>query len=574
MAEPIEAKESNIGNLFSPSFLFEIPLYQRPLSWGKENYEQLFDDIASASKVADQQYFLGSIILQASKTKKNLFEVVDGQQRLTAIAILMAVIRDMTNNESLKKSLSTSLFQEEDGYKGIPRQVRITPWEEMKDTFDQYIYKRGCVLEFKNQVVSEKIKCVDDSDPLYHLFEAICVFEARFRGVLADPASLDAFVKFLMGSVYLVYIKTGEFNSAFRMFTILNTRGVSLTIADLLKSENLGAIADATVRNNAAKTWQKLEESLGREALELLVIFIHSMKVKERARVSIYSEYQSNIFGKNLLARGAEFFTYISAIAAVYEEKVLDPEVRTSAAVRNRFKTIMGLLTRYVPFDDWIPCVLAFHHKFKADDGLCVFIDQLEKKVVIEWALGFSLTERITSLNQTMKSIDSKMTWQEAVSGTLNWSEPGKRRDLFQRKLCDSQFYSLSGGKLARYLLLRLDMEQWEMENFGGYHGSVTLEHVLPQTPGDDGEWTKVFDDASRKKMTNILGNLVLLSGRKNSKAQNYDFAKKKDAYFRGKSTAFRITRELESIRAWTPETLEERQADLAKRIDAIFFHA
>ena len=79
------------------------------------------------------------------------------------------------------------------------------------------------------------------------------------------------------------------------------------------------------------------------------------------------------------------------------------------------------------------------------------------------------------------------------------------------------------------------------------------------------------FTEEERKKWTNRLGNLVLLSGIKNSKAQNYDFGKKKDIYFKGKSTAFKITRYLESIETWTPEEVKKRHEALLAEAKKIF---
>ena len=91
----IEAKEVTVGKLFSPDFIFEIPIYQRPLSWARDNFDLLFEDIYDALTNKENQYFLGSIILQEHENKKNRYDIVDGQQRLSALAILMAVIREI-----------------------------------------------------------------------------------------------------------------------------------------------------------------------------------------------------------------------------------------------------------------------------------------------------------------------------------------------------------------------------------------------------------------------------------------------------------------------------------------------
>jgi hypothetical protein len=124
----------------------------------------------------------------------------------------------------------------------------------------------------------------------------------------------------------------------------------------------------------------------------------------------------------------------------------------------------------------------------------------------------------------------------------LDFENKTNIQSILLDKLNDIQFYSIYGGKLAKYILLRLDMQYWELENFTGYPGTITVEHILPQNPSKDSEWLRIFTEEERVQWTNRLGNLVLLSGRKNSQAQNYKFKDKKDIYFKGKSTPFRIT--------------------------------
>ena len=102
MSTEIEAKEVTVGKLFSPDFVFKIPIYQRPLSWEKDNFDQLFEDILDAINSEQKQYFLGSIILQEHEHDENRFDLVDGQQRINSLAILMAVIRDYTDISDLK----------------------------------------------------------------------------------------------------------------------------------------------------------------------------------------------------------------------------------------------------------------------------------------------------------------------------------------------------------------------------------------------------------------------------------------------------------------------------------------
>lgn len=91
-----EIIELNIKNLINETDKYMIPLYQRNYSWGKDEIEQLIDDIYNASDNLNKYYYIGSLIVHKSK---GYYEVVDGQQRLTTINILNAVIYKFFYNE-------------------------------------------------------------------------------------------------------------------------------------------------------------------------------------------------------------------------------------------------------------------------------------------------------------------------------------------------------------------------------------------------------------------------------------------------------------------------------------------
>jgi uncharacterized protein with ParB-like and HNH nuclease domain len=578
----IEAKETRIGDLFSESFMFKIPIYQRPLSWNTDNFDQLFEDIFDAMNNNEAQYFLGSIILQEIEGK-NQYELVDGQQRLSALTILLAVVRESTNNDDLKDKINNSwIYQKEDRFKQIPAVMRIAPWEDLQGLFRKYVYSSDGTNKFIEDFDKGLITFKDTQDPVYHLWEAI----STFRSKLEQINDLDYFVTYLLNNVYMVYIKTTGLTSAFRLFSVLNARGLPLSTCDLLKSENLGAIPEDRDRVLYARTWREIEEGLGREELENLIAYIRTIKTREKARLGMYEEYQ-NLFKNRELEKGAKFIDFLKEMTDIYNEKVFEGQIGVGdAEKRNKYKIIVNMMNEVISFSDWVPPLMRFCHKFKSDEYLLDFLLRLEQKVVIEWAIGFSSTERTTSLNRIIKLIEETGNAEEVVDKLLFFKgdeeakstkakilDFGKKQEICSMltdRLDDAQFYSMHAGRFARYILLRADMEMWELENFPGYPGTITVEHILPQTPSGDSEWIKIFSEEERKKWTNKLGNLVLLSGRKNSKAQNYDFERKKNVYFKGKSTPFRITQELDDYGQWDINSLEKRHREIMKRIEDI----
>ncbi len=588
MVNEIEAKEVSVGKLFSPDFIFTIPIYQRPLSWDKENFDQLFEDIYDAMTNKETQYFLGSIILQECEADKNKYYIVDGQQRISTLAILMAVIRDYTKNENLRKKLASYLYQEEDEFKGIPEERRIMPWEDLEKLFNETVYKVGGTNIFIQSFENGEKKRIDKEEPKYHLYEAIGLFYEKLEEYFQEDEKLEQFVKYLLNNVCLVYIKTNTVTSAFRLFNVLNARGLALNTSDLLKSENIGEIKDEKSRVKYANIWRKNENELGREELENVIGFIRTIKLKERAKMSIYEEYRKLVFGNGLLNKGSEFIDYLDEISTIYSKKIIDADIAEgNNAKKNEFKNIINLMNKYVPFADWKPPFIAFCQKFKADNYLLDFIKLMEKKVIIEWIGGFSPTERITSLNKIIKlielendptqiiekvlyfNIDESSTGR--ISRVLDYSKKDSIEALLLERLNDNQFYTIYGGKLAKYILLRIDMEYLELENFQGYPGTVTVEHILPQSPEEGSEWTTIFTKEEREEWTNKLGNLALLSGIKNSKAQNFGFSRKKCAYFKDKITPFRTTQYLENIEVWNINELKKRHEMLIETAKKIF---
>ena len=575
----IEAREMNINRLFSHDFMYRIPFYQRPFSWGATQFEQLIDDI-NDSMNSVEGHFLGSILLQERSIGK--FDLVDGQQRMTALAILMAVIRDSTENADLQTTMQSCIYQEANKWKQIPEAMRITPWEKVQRLFREYIYFKGGTGKFLEDFGSGKISYHDVEDPEFHLFEAITTFRSKMP---ADPKALEDFVIHMLNHVYMVHMITkSELSSAFRLFHTLNTAGLDLSASDILKAENLGVIKEDEKQKQYADIWQTIEEDLGRSALADIIGYIRTIKKKEKAKLGIYEEYVE-IFESGKLERGPAFIDYVNEIAAIYKAKILNPDVKTSdPESRSRYKNIVNLMVTFVPFTDWIPPLLTFYHKFRSDERLPAFISRLEKKMIVEWAAGFSETERITSIIRLVKLVEEAKSPEEVAEKMLAYksSESTKTRIIdfvndeevkgyLKNELNDQRFYFLHSGKFAKYMLLRIDMETWEMENFAGYPGTVTVEHILPQHPEENGPWEKLFEKKDRDEWTNKLGNLVLLSGRKNSRAQNYEFQEKKDIYFKEKSTYFKITRELEGILSWDPTQLKNRHTDLVNRALALY---
>jgi hypothetical protein len=95
----------------------------------------------------------------------------------------------------------------------------------------------------------------------------------------------------------------------------------------------------------------------------------------------------------------------------------------------------------------------------------------------------------------------------------------------------------------------------------------------MPQNPKAGGRWTELITDENRRRAwVHRLGNLALLSRRKNSQAQNFEFDRKKKEYFQNKKgTPFVLTSQVLAEAEWNEEVLKRRQADLLKELSRLW---
>jgi len=567
----IEAKEVNIAELLSNKF-FEIPIYQRPFSWSEDNFQDFIEDISDALESGEISYFIGTILLRELEDGIT-YEIVDGQQRLTTMIILLAVFRDYLNDDRI---LQNWLVQGGDEYAGIPERERIYVWEDLQKIFRDYVYTFGGTKNLVNDIESGKLGRIDKDSPLYHLYEAIKTFTTFVSGMSKEDAK--KFLNYLFKRVYVVRIITNNESSAFRLFNVLNTRGLPLTAADVLKSLNMSEI-EKEKRKDYFNKWRDLEEDLGREKLEDLISYIRTIYAEEKAKKGLVDEFRELFKDKKVeLEEGVKFFETVFEYGQIYAEKVINGNiVNTSGIRRARYQTLMDIMNRFLPFSDWVPPLLLFYKNFRDDEALYEFAFNLERKVFIEWCADFTATERFTSSANLIRLIKHSKKPEEVIenmfefSGDIKWGRKRRKIDYYNKeklkeiilsKIDDSQFYLLKGGKMARYALLRLDMELQE-ENFPGYTNldTITVEHILPRSPKS--EWLEIFSNEEIENIVNKLGNLTLLNRRRNSRASNYDFKTKKERYFDVKRSPFSITAMLNDCDKWDLKAFEKRHRTL-----------
>ncbi|MGV1024396.1 DUF262 domain-containing protein [Clostridium perfringens] len=570
--EKVKAKEYYIKDLLSNKFLFEIPDYQRAYSWTKENLKQLVEDIwesvelnkARGNKEFDQYepYFLGSIVLCSKEYKDDgcgIYDVIDGQQRLTSIIMLIAAIRDLIDNEEYKKVLSDLIYQKPNVLMGIKESIRVKARGKEEEFFKKYILTNGGTELVKDLDMEEL------SEAKQNMVNAIEVFRDSFfneNGELLEE-KLNEFIVYLLQKVVLVVITTESFTSAFRLFNVINARGLPLTDSDLLKSENL-RVMNPEIRKEYTDIWESHEQDLGKEKLDQIIGFMRTMKLKNKVEESVYEEFSKKIFRNEPEYLGVNFVNHLTAVKALYDKYIIDGNLEgVSEEEKSYYKNLINIMREFLPYDDWMAAVIRFAEKFNDDKLVLEFVKVLEKRLVIDWVNGNSFADRLNRVYGILEVIEEKDSLEEIKEAPVFLYDLERTTAYFENALNDIDFYSKGRMMIPKYIFVRLDMEKRANEVLD-YSDKIMIEHVLPRN-AKESYWKDNFSADQRRNWANKFGNLVIITGAKNTRANNKPFAEKVEQYLSKKSD-FAITKEVLELSDWNMDSLKDRHESLVNR--------
>jgi uncharacterized protein with ParB-like and HNH nuclease domain len=260
MRTSLVAQEQPIQKIFSDDFVFHIPGYQRPYAWTTEQAGELFDDLWGFISDRDEEvgdmppYFLGSIVL-IKPTEGPRCEVVDGQQRLTTLTIFLSALRSLVEPD-LQGQITKFIYEAGSMFAGTKDAFRVSLRPRDSEFFQDFVQRKGGIeslLTNTAKLSDAQSNIRENAKLLYGKLEQLSG-EERLR-----------LAQFIIRRCYLVVVATPDLDSAFRIFAVLNSRGLDLAATDILKAELVGQI-DSSEQQAYTKLWEDLEEDLGREA--------------------------------------------------------------------------------------------------------------------------------------------------------------------------------------------------------------------------------------------------------------------------------------------------------------------
>lgn len=542
---PIEAHECAGGHIFCNDYAFEIPVYQRPYAWEVEQVRDLLTDLAEAMD-GKGIYFLGSIVFIKAPGVPQA-KVVDGQQRLTTLTILLSVLRDLTTDAERRLMRGKYIFQRADPDSGAQDSYRLLLREQDRAFFNQRVQAPDATAELIATTTLEGSR--------QRIAENVVFLRRQLEGW--DETKRDRLVAFIVQRCYLVVVSVPTPEAARRIFTVLNARGLDLTPTDVLKALLLEQAGPA-LEVDLAKRWEAVEAALGRERFVELFGHIRMIYERKKPRSALEVAFPSIV-------------PPFSSDPDAFMSKVLEPLNDTWELLENdtKMRTTFGpeaartirSLCR-IDNKDWLPpALLRLWRREPGDTAkIIAFLSDLERLAYYLFVVRADVNERIARYAGVLDAVDSR-----AITPQASLELSSDEQVLFVAALNGPLYRK---PRVCKPVLQRLD----EALAAGGvfYDQLVSIEHVLPQTVEAASEWANLFPNQEERDVwTHRLANLVFLTQRINVCASNWEFERKKKAYFASKegTAPFPLTQEVLQAASWTVDHLRLRQDRLMAKL-------
>lgn len=445
-----EVTMQSINYLFRKSFF--VPTYQRGYRWTETQVKELLEDLydfVSTKKDENDYYCLQPIIV---KKKEDCWELVDGQQRLTALWLISALYYCSNKEDviNIERETYNLVYEQKDEFTALFNII-----EAMLDN--------NSLKSLVEKLEPYKEKCIDGRK-LIESIEYISRFSRNnktAKGVLAKI--FDS-----INSVRIIWYVLDENENSIQTFTNINANKIELTNAELIKAVLLNAVDDELKMQNKALQWEEIEKGLNDND------FWSYMITKNRKNYNTRIDYLFEIFcdKHNLLKQvdGKEKDRY--AIFRAISEFLVGKDVD------DVWKEIQDI---YDTLRDWYNDYFLYH-----TIELLLIIDKGNDAVIInELYNEYSKVDKKTFKNHILNRIKELYVSDKKVTPFSKFDEEQIKADLEELTIQESEKVRsvLLLYNIALLVNANNTYERFPFELFK--NGTWDIEHINPQTPKD-----------------------------------------------------------------------------------------
>ena len=596
----------SVGELFSDKYIFFVPTYQRGYAWGESEIEDFLNDLtkcynARKEGTSKHHFFGGVVSVQhpiPGGTHKHKYELVDGQQRIVTFVILMSQVI------ALYKQLIDDAANVEDSNETSFLPKRISELEEMylkvEIELNREVHTFNALeLSKADQHFFQSVLDGYTSNPgreshcrLLHAFDSIREKLDAFVTPLSNISDkldvLESIGKIVDQDCTVIHIVTYNKKDAYRLFQVLNDRGINLTEGDLLRARTLEMLDHPNFvshQGSIEKDWDAILIDHPNKT-ERFLRWIYESHVAARPRKStlfdnfldkFYPQHDSTSLtdqqAKEIVQTTSNIKTEVDRCREL--EKGDWPFSSTRPLTpwhTNRLK----LLVAELGHTNCIPLFLAACELESDTFGQIV---ELTERFFFRYKL--ICNQHIGSLNNIYQKEAKEIRTNPTIYQVASYRR--KLQNLENHKASNATFEPLlkqeliynpgAGNKNLKYFILTAEYYlRWYEDGAVGDpkcydhnrifdFATTTIEHVYPQNAPAS------VQDTRLDPLKNTLGNLTILGSLDNTTAGNSDFATKREIF---KNSSVLMNHWIAGNTNWNPKTIQahtDRLIGLAMKV-------
>jgi hypothetical protein len=564
--------EANVADVLSGDSIFSIPYFQRPYKWKVERLKQLQTDILTVvdsliDKTPDS-HFLGAIIIHGRRrnpSEPTIFEIIDGQQRVTTIFIFIAaIVRVLSKFQQYDDAVG--LFQR---YLALGRQIgtlsniKLHPGKEDRKQINAVMSDLLTDAVFRDRLGAYLPTPLPDTGsdkgPLKTNYRAAVRFledQHAQGGIERIKLITSAALEF----VSVVQIDVNDPTNGPKIFDSLNSRQEPMTIGDLIRNEVFSRVSEESpdeVERLDRDRWQPFYAKFRQNDKNLFDSYFFPFGLLRNPNVS-----KSEVYGnlreswKNIDTPG----TIVDELAQ-YQNAFID--IVTGSNLQEHESEVAQAIYRL--------------HSMKAPSAIYPFLmrvsqtvkeNSLDRKAaakMLEVVESFLVRRAVGGIEPTGLHAVFKRLWNDLDGdysilkivteirkhGTVKWPTA----DDFERDIRERPMY---GAAVTPYLV-----KQYNSSLGGDVPVDIPwTEHILPTEPTQI--WWDIFSKAEHETRKDQLCNLIPLSAEMNRSLSNGPYDKKRAKY--SEDSMFKSARHVAKLyKTWTPADMNHRANELAK---------
>ena len=505
-----------------------IPDYQRPYAWDEDSCQTLWDDIFSfaipdndATKFdTNDEYFLGSIVTFENDKKQK--EVIDGQQRLTTFMLLLRAFYDRFTK------------MQDQGSKDFSERIASCIWktDEMgkPDKDHLKIYSVVATDKDKEEFLSILRTGIVTNDQTSRYANNFRFFLKKVDEFINSfPTFAKNLPARILNNCILMPIEAESQDTALRIFSTLNDRGLPLSDSDIFKAQFYQYYKQKSEddRDEFIKDWKKLEETCekifhpitGTPMDDLFTRYMYFIRAKRDNNKSSTTESLRRFYerDKYSVLKQDDTFENLKDLAQFWEDITDQNRERFSEDVLKKL-----FILNYAPNSMWNYFISVYYLANRTEDGK---LDNEDFKMFLDRTIAFIWGYAIIhpGVNALRTPIFAEML------NIVNLNEVTFSDFKFDKEQTRSAIliYDFKNGRPITKSMLALRMMLNKEQSYPKLSQQFDIEHIYPRKRQENEK------GLSNNRQIDLLGNKSLLEKRINIRASDYRF-EDKIKYYQG----------------------------------------